>query len=254
MSPKRFDRKNGPPRWRSNLDTVFEGLHRRSDVSRGGRLAASGIVSALLYGGLVAAVMLAPAAGHLATRDENVEVTFLAPPPPPPPAAELVAETLKAKKVVRPRRSPLVAPTSIALERPAEADAVQEVLEVEEATAEPPLPPPPPPPPPPVATKASPSVPIALPDDADPPEPDPDNRQPEYPEDARSAGREGVVVLKVVVSERGQVTRVEVLKGEEPFVGAAVDAVRSWRYEPARIEGEARAVFRIIRVPFRIRA
>jgi TonB family protein len=107
--------------------------------------------------------------------------------------------------------------------------------------------------PPPAPRKPSPSVPIALPEDADPPEPDPDNRQPEYPEEARSAGREGVVILKVVVSERGEVTRVDVLKGEQPFVRAAVDAVREWRYEPARIDGEARAVFRIIRVPFRLR-
>jgi TonB family protein len=235
---------------------MFDGLDRRPDASRGGRLAASGIVSAALYGGLVAAVMLAPAAGHLARREDSVEVTFLAPPPPPPaPAADVVGETLKVKKVVRPRRSPLVAPTHMAIEKPAEADVVLDVVEVEEAPAqEAPPPPPPPPPPPSTARKPSPSVPIALPDDAEPPEPDPDNRQPEYPEDARVAGREGVVILKVVVSERGEVSRVDVLKGEDPFVSAAVQAVRTWRYEPARIDGEARSVFRIIRVPFRLRA
>jgi protein TonB len=76
---------------------------------------------------------------------------------------------------------------------------------------------------------------------------------PRYPAAARAKGREGQVILKIVVSETGRVTRVQVLRGDEPFASAAVAAVKLWRYRPARVDGQATAVFRIVKVPFRLR-
>jgi serine/threonine-protein kinase len=78
-----------------------------------------------------------------------------------------------------------------------------------------------------------------------PPVPAPDNPQPSYRrEDVAKVlkGRKVHVLMSVVVSEAGAVTQVEVHSGDEPFVKAAVDAVRRWRYTPATFRGEARPV------------
>jgi protein TonB len=94
--------------------------------------------------------------------------------------------------------------------------------------------------------------PINLPEEATPPVESPDNRRPEYPEVARAAGREGKVILKVVITEGGRVGDIKVLKGDEPFVQAAVSVVKGWRYQPAMLAGHAISVFRIVQIPFRL--
>jgi protein TonB len=93
---------------------------------------------------------------------------------------------------------------------------------------------------------------IALPEDADPPIPAKSNATPEYPEMARAAGKMGMVILKVVILASGEVASVEVMRGDEPFVSAAVKAVKQWRYEPARFKGQAITVYRIIQIPFKL--
>jgi protein TonB len=59
---------------------------------------------------------------------------------------------------------------------------------------------------------------------------------------ARENKIQGSVSLEVVVDETGTVTKVRVLKSKpkdyQPFVDAAVEAVRQWRYEPATKNGE----------------
>src|SRR5262249_32704499 len=91
-----------------------------------------------------------------------------------------------------------------------------------------------------------------LPNDADPPRMRPGNAVPAYPADARAAGRTGTVVLKVVVAADGTAGDIHVVEGEEPSVRAAVAAVKSWRYEPARLKGQPVAVYREIRIPFKL--
>jgi hypothetical protein len=44
-----------------------------------------------------------------------------------------------------------------------------------------------------------------------------------------------------------------VLKGEEPFTSAAIAAVKQWKYEPARLEGQPIVVFKIVDLKFRLR-
>src|SRR5262249_53578138 len=75
---------------------------------------------------------------------------------------------------------------------------------------------------------------IALPEDAEPPSPQAGNTKPPYPQEAKAAGKTGTVVLKVVILADGSVAQVQVVRGEEPFVSAAVTAVKSWKYAPAR--------------------
>ncbi|MCP3064028.1 TonB family protein [Myxococcus sp. K38C18041901] len=110
----------------------------------------------------------------------------------------------------------------------------------------------------PVAAKAEPgrsvlTGPLQLPESAKPPVELAGNLQPEFPQQARSAGREGLVVLKLVVTERGEVRDVTVMRGEEPFVSAAMRAVSTWRYQPAVLEGRPISVYRVVKVPFRLR-
>jgi len=92
----------------------------------------------------------------------------------------------------------------------------------------------------------------ALPEDAEPPAPKTTNQKPDYPQEAKAAGREGMVVLKIVVQADGTVGKVDVMRGEEPFLSAAIQAVKAWTYEPARYQGKPIAVYRIIQMPFRL--
>ena len=94
---------------------------------------------------------------------------------------------------------------------------------------------------------------IDLPNDAVPPRLVPGNRVPPYPPQARAARKTGLVVLKIVVFANGTVGDVHVVEGEEPFVSAAVQTIKSWRYEPARFKGQPIAVHWGIRIPFELK-
>lgn len=68
---------------------------------------------------------------------------------------------------------------------------------------------------------------------------------------ARRVGLQGTVILEVVVDSEGCVRNPRVLKGL-PFGlnEAAVAAVRSWAFEPARFQGRPVAVYYVIPVSF----
>jgi TonB family protein len=57
--------------------------------------------------------------------------------------------------------------------------------------------------------------------------------QPEYPELARKMNITGTVKIQVVVSPNGTVKEAKVVGGHPVLAGAALDAVRKWRFEPA---------------------
>jgi TonB family protein len=58
--------------------------------------------------------------------------------------------------------------------------------------------------------------------------------EPQYPQEAVAAHRSGKVVLEVNVAEDGSVSSVRPLIGDPTLAAAAVQAVRSWRYQPLR--------------------
>lgn len=62
------------------------------------------------------------------------------------------------------------------------------------------------------------------------------NPAPAYPLLARRSGEQGTVMLKVLVSPEGAPLRVELdqSSGSKPLDHAALDAVRGWRFVPAR--------------------
>jgi TonB family protein len=63
--------------------------------------------------------------------------------------------------------------------------------------------------------------------------------KPEYPEKAKQSGMEGKVSLRCLIRPDGEVGRVEVISGEEPFVAAAKVAVGKWKYQPLVLNGVA---------------
>lgn len=60
--------------------------------------------------------------------------------------------------------------------------------------------------------------------------------RPKYPDSARSTGKEGRVLLRVLVDAYGKTKTVEVnlSSGTDALDRAAVDAVQRWRFSPAR--------------------
>jgi TonB family protein len=59
---------------------------------------------------------------------------------------------------------------------------------------------------------------------------------PLYPELARKMNITGTVKIQVVVAANGTVKDAKVLGGHPVLAGAALDAVRKWRFEPAAVE------------------
>ena len=78
--------------------------------------------------------------------------------------------------------------------------------------------------------------------------------KPRYPESARRQGVEGIVLLKMRITEQGRVEDVQVERsaGHSDLDQAAMEAVKHWHFEPARRAGEAVAVWVIIPVEFKI--
>lgn len=62
------------------------------------------------------------------------------------------------------------------------------------------------------------------------------NPAPAYPAAARRSGDQGTVMLKVLVNPEGAPVRVELdqSSGSKPLDSAALDAVKGWRFVPAR--------------------
>lgn len=81
---------------------------------------------------------------------------------------------------------------------------------------------------------------------------------PVYPERARQNGQEGTVVLKIQILENGRPGYVSVYNssGSELLDDAAVEAVRQWRFIPARERESGRAIvcYTTMPVVFRLRS
>lgn len=74
--------------------------------------------------------------------------------------------------------------------------------------------------------------------------------EPSYPPIAKAAHVQGSVLLHADVDEYGIVTNVEAIGGPPMLKGAAIEAVKQWRYKPFEIEGKPTAVRVVVSVPF----
>lgn len=76
---------------------------------------------------------------------------------------------------------------------------------------------------------------------------------PTYPEAARKARMEGVVILEAIITASGSVEDVRVLKSVNPLLDAsAVRAVQQWKYRPATLNGRAVRVYLTVTVTFNL--
>lgn len=80
-----------------------------------------------------------------------------------------------------------------------------------------------------------------------------DTPKPDYPDSARREGREGRVLLRVLVDEHGRTKKIEInsSSGSEALDRAATEALRRWRFHPAR-DGD-QALESWLRVPIEFR-
>ena len=73
----------------------------------------------------------------------------------------------------------------------------------------------------------------------EPPRPSRDNVRPAYPHPHGLAHGRATVTLRFVVDRDGSVVDPQVVDGADPFASAALRAVKRWKYEPARQNGQA---------------
>ncbi len=75
---------------------------------------------------------------------------------------------------------------------------------------------------------------------------------PIYPVTMKQAGISGTVVMQAVISKEGDILNLEVLSPDvhPDLIAAAVDAVKNWKYEPTKLNGENVEVVTMINVNF----
>ncbi len=76
--------------------------------------------------------------------------------------------------------------------------------------------------------------------------------EPVYPEIARQAQVEGIVILAARTDEEGNVEAVKILRSIPLLDQAAMDAVKQWKYEPLAINGKPRKAVFTVTVRFKL--
>jgi periplasmic protein TonB len=74
--------------------------------------------------------------------------------------------------------------------------------------------------------------------------------QPQYPVIARTMHLAGTVCLRAIIATDGTVRQLEVISGNPILANPALQAVRQWRYQPTRLNGEPVEVETFITVNF----
>ena len=75
--------------------------------------------------------------------------------------------------------------------------------------------------------------------------------EPVYPAEARKDRLEGTIALDIVVGRDGSVLSMQPLNGPDVLARAAMDALRWWKFEPYRINGEPSVVETTVAVEFK---
>lgn len=91
-------------------------------------------------------------------------------------------------------------------------------------------------------------APIYLPGDVSPPR-ELTGLRPEYTSEARRAGAEGMVIVRLTIGEDGRVKNVQVVRGLATMTDEVVRVVSAWRFAPLIYQGRAQSYYRTF--PFR---
>jgi len=73
---------------------------------------------------------------------------------------------------------------------------------------------------------------------------------PVYPEEAKAAGTQGVVILEAVIDPSGAVRQARVLRSIPALDDAAVEAVKQWQFTPTLLNGVPVPVIMTVTVNF----
>lgn len=73
---------------------------------------------------------------------------------------------------------------------------------------------------------------------------------PIYPQIAQQANVMGTVVIDTTINKNGNVSKMTVVSGPELLRGAALSALRQWKYEPSRLNGEPISVQMVVSIKF----
>lgn len=76
---------------------------------------------------------------------------------------------------------------------------------------------------------------------------------PDYPGALKRSGISGLVTLSCLIDEKGDVQEITLEKAsDDAFIQPAIDAVKKWKFKPAKRDGAAVAIKVSIPVRFRI--
>ena len=75
--------------------------------------------------------------------------------------------------------------------------------------------------------------------------------EPTYPPEARKENLQGIIALDIVVGRDGSVVSMRPLNGPDVLARAAMDALRWWKFEPYRVNGEPAVVETTVAVEFK---
>jgi len=77
---------------------------------------------------------------------------------------------------------------------------------------------------------------------------------PIYPEDAKNARIQGVVVLTAIINKDGEIENLQIVSGHPKLAPAAIEAVKQWQYKPYLLNGQPVEVKTEIHVNFTLAA
>lgn len=196
----------------------------------------------VLNGGVFAALIAIPAVEVIRWVTPPIEVTNIPLPQPPKPTIDEPRPKTEANKTqfMKPRPTtidPIVVPPIVetgggfitGVEPLGPVGTGGDILPID-------------PPRPPVLTKAKLDPRFA------------DNFKPDYPPALRREGLEGSATVRVTIDERGRVIAVELVKATDPrfFEETKEQALRHWRFQPARRDGVATTSEQTMTVHFRL--
>lgn len=75
---------------------------------------------------------------------------------------------------------------------------------------------------------------------------------PQYPALAKAMRAEGTVVLRAMISKTGTIENLHAIGGPQVLQQAAIDAVKTWRYRPYMLNGQAVEVETTVNVIFKL--
>ncbi len=172
------------------------------------------------------------------------------------PVAKPIPVPPRPQPVAAPTPSPQPQPSPSKVSTPTEVAQAAPVAPSAPSAPSAPTTPTPPAPPAPAPTPAPVVITPSITDVSIPASYSASNQKPIYPNMSKRLGEQGTVVLRVLVKADGSAGEVEVKSSSNyPRLDqAAIDAVKTWRFNPAKIDGKATDEWYQVPIPFKLQS